>query len=122
MVETPERKTFRASHRFARSAPRKVRLIADMVRGKNVNEALEILKVVPKKGARLLEKVLKSAKTNASLDDKVEEDNLRVVRAHVDGGPVMKRWQARARGRGVRIRRRFCHINVALGEIPEDQE
>lgn len=122
MAEALEEKVFRASHRFARIAPRKVRLVADAIRGKNINEALRILKFLPTRSARFMEKVLESVKANASLDEKVNEDNLRIIRAYVDGGPIIKRWQAHARGRAVRIRRRLCHINVAAKEFPEEKD
>lgn len=115
---------FRASHRFARISARKVRPLADLVRGKFADEALDLLRYQPQRGARLLEKVLKSAlgsaqdpDQNAGRSAKVEQ--LVVVEARVDGGPMFKRIRPRARGMAYMIKKRFSHIHVALEEVSE---
>ena len=88
---------YTAVHRFARISARKVRPRADMVRGKHADEALELLRYQPQRGARLLEKVIKSALGNA--EDRRERNiqALRIVDARVDGGPMFKRWRPKAR-------------------------
>lgn len=113
-----------STHRFARISPRKVRPLADMVRGKFADEALEILRYQPQRGARLLEKVIKSALGNAQDPDNpqnkgrtVDVENLVVSKAFVDGGPMFKRVQPRSRGMAYIIRKRFSHIHVTLDEF-----
>jgi large subunit ribosomal protein L22 len=115
---------FRACHRFARINPRKVRPMADLVRGKFADEALDILRYQPHRGARMLEKVLKSALGNAQDPDQnpgrtVKVDHLVVSEVRVDGGPMFKRIRPRARGMAFMIRKRFSHIHVALEDISE---
>lgn len=112
---------YQATHRHARISPRKVRPLADMIRGKLADEAIEILKFQPHRGARLLEKVLKSAMGNASDPDnpanKGRLPNLKylyVSKAFVDGGPMFKRMRPRARGMAFMIKKRTSHINVEL--------
>ena len=110
---------FRASHRYARISPRKVRPLADMIRGKFADEALDILRFQPNRGARMLEKVLRSALGNAQDPDQnpgrtVPVEQLVVVDARVDGGPMFKRIRPRARGMAFMIRKRTSHIHVAL--------
>ena len=108
----------KASHRFARIAATKVRPFADLIRGMSVQEALEALKYVPNRGARFLEKVLKSAAANAEDRGARNVDNLPIVECRVDGGPMFKRLRPRARGMAFLIRRRFAHIHVAI-DAPE---
>ena len=115
---------FRASHRFARISARKVRPLADMVRGLYADEALDILRYQPQRGARLLEKVIRSAMGNAQDPDQnpghtVRVDQLVVAEVRVDGGPMFKRIRPRARGMAYMIRKRSSHIHVALEEISE---
>ena len=116
--------TYRATHKYARISPRKVRPLADMIRGKFADEALDILKFQPHRGARLLEKVLRSAMGNARDPDNpqnrgrmVEMDRLVVASATVDGGPMFKRVRPRARGMAFVIKKRMSHINIALEPI-----
>jgi large subunit ribosomal protein L22 len=116
--------TFRASHRFAPISARKVRLLADMIRGKSADEALDILRYQPERGARLLEKVLKSALGNARDPDNpqnrgrnVDVERLVVSGVCVDGGPMYKRLRPRARGMAYMIRRRMSHIRVILEQV-----
>lgn len=108
----------KASHRHARIAATKVRPFADMIRGLTVEEGLEALKYEPNRGARFLEKVLLSAAANAEDRGARNVDNLEIVDCRVDGGPMFKRLQPRARGMAFVIRRRFSHIHVAI-DAPE---
>jgi large subunit ribosomal protein L22 len=115
---------YKASHRFCRISARKVRPIATMIRGKFADEALDILKYQPERGARLLEKVLKSALGNAQDPEQNSGRNVRVEQlvvtdARVDGGPMFKRIRPVSRGMAYMIKRRSAHISVALEEISE---
>jgi len=105
---------YEAVHRFAQISPRKARLLADMIRGKLADEALEILKYQPQRGARMLEKVLRSALANAEDRRAPNLNGLEVVDVRVDGGPMMRRMRPHARGMASVIKRRTCHIRVAL--------
>src|SRR3954451_10571098 len=107
---------YTATYRFARISARKVRPLADLIRGKFADEALEILKYLPHRGARLLEKVLKSALGNAEDLRAGNMNNLIVVDARVDGGPMLKRVQPRARGMAFMIKKRMAHIRVSLSQ------
>jgi large subunit ribosomal protein L22 len=115
---------FRAQHRFARISARKVRPLADMIRGKFADEALDILKYQPERGARMLEKVLQSALGNAQDPDQnkgnaVRTEQLVVREARIDGGPMFKRIKPVARGMAYMIKRRTAHITVELQDIAE---
>ncbi len=115
---------FQASHKFARVSPRKVRPLADMVRGKFADEALDILRYQPQRGARLLEKVINSALGSAQDPDQtrgksIDVDNLIVAEARVDGGPMFKRIRPRARGMAFMIKKRMSHIHITLADIDE---
>jgi large subunit ribosomal protein L22 len=106
-----------ARGRYLRIAPRKVRLVADEIRGKNVEAALQFLKYTNKKAARLMEKVLKAAIANAEQTEgmgNVEE--LHISRILVDGGPVLRRFMARALGRATRIRKRTSHVTLVVDD------
>lgn len=105
---------YNATHRFARMSARKVRPLADMIRGKSADDALHILKYQPQRGARLLEKVLKSALGNAEDRRAATPNHLIVTDARVDQGPMFKRIRPRARGMAFLIKKRTCHISVAL--------
>ena len=105
---------YTAVHRYARISPRKVRLIADLVRGKFADEALDILRYQPQRGARLIEKVLRSAMANAEDRRATNLTELIVTDVRVDGGPMIKRMQPHARGMASVIKRRMSHIHVAL--------
>ena len=108
---------YEAVHRFARISARKVRPIAYLIRGKHADEALEILRYMPQRGARLLEKVLKSAMGNAE-DRRVRDiQNLVVTDARVDEGPMFKRVRPRARGMAFLIKKRMSHIHVAVDSL-----
>jgi large subunit ribosomal protein L22 len=115
---------FQSSHRYARISPRKVRPLADLVRGKFADEALSILRFQPQRGARLLEKVIHSALGNAQDPDQtrgksVDLDNLVVAEVRVDGGPMFKRIRPRARGMAFWVLKRTSHIHVTLADIDE---
>ncbi len=105
---------YHALHKYARISPRKVRLLADLIRGRRADEALEILRFQPQRGARMLEKVLKSAMANAEDRRATNVQHLRVVDVRIDGGPMFKRIRPRARGMAFVIRKRMSHIRVAV--------
>lgn len=113
---------FRSTHRYARISPRKVRPLADLVRGKFVDEALDILRYQPHRGARMLEKVIKTALANAQDPDQnpgrmVDENNLFISEVCVDGGPMFKRVRPRGRGMSFLIKKRMSHIRVGIEEV-----
>ena len=105
-----------ATARFVRIAPRKVRLVMDAIRGKYVQEALDLLKFTPNHAAVEIANVIESARANAGNNHGMETDFLKVVRCWVDGGPTMKRVRARAQGRAYRILKRTSHITVVVEE------
>jgi len=104
----------RAQAKYLRTAPRKAQLVADQIRGRTVPEARTILAFTTRDAARDMEKVLNSAVANAEANHGLVGDDLIVSAAFVGEGPTLKRWRARARGRAARIRKRTCHITVAL--------
>jgi large subunit ribosomal protein L22 len=105
-----------AKLRHARISPQKCRLVVDQIRGKSVESALQILSFSPKKSAGIVKKVLESAIANAEHNEGADIDELKVTRACVDEGPVLKRIEARAKGRANRIVKRTSHITVVVGE------
>jgi len=105
-----------ATLRHARISPQKCRLVADMVRGQPVGDALAVLAFTPKKGANLVRKVLESAIANAEHNHEADIDELKVHRIEVDAAPVMKRFHARAKGRGNRIVKRLSHIRITVAD------
>ncbi len=105
-----------AKLRHARISPQKCRLVADAVRGKPVAAALLTLAFMPKKGARILKKVLESAIANAEHNHGADIDELRVSSVMVDEAPTLKRFRARAKGRGARIIKRNSHITVQVAD------
>jgi large subunit ribosomal protein L22 len=106
----------KALARYIRISPQKARLIADLVRGKSVDHAITALRFLPKKGARLLKKVIESALANASQNEGIDVDTLYVKSIFIDGGPMLKRIMPRAQGRANRILKRTSHITVVLDE------
>lgn len=106
----------RAILRGARISPQKARLVADQVRGLPVGRATDVLAFSPKKGAQLIKKLLLSAVSNAENNDGADVDDLKVARIFVDEGPRLKRFGARAKGRGTRIIKRTSHITVVVGD------
>lgn len=112
-----------AKARFLRTSPRKARLVIDAIRGKDVKEALGILKFTPNKAARLIEKVVMSAAANAENNHNMNGDSLKVALAMVDGGPnVMKRVRHAPMGRGYRIVKRMSHITIGVEEYEPKPE
>jgi large subunit ribosomal protein L22 len=105
-----------AKLRNARISPQKCRLVADVVRGKPVGQALAILKFMPKKGADVVRKVLESAIANAEHNHNADIDELSVWRVEVDTAAVLKRFHARAKGRGNRIVKRNSHVTVYVAD------
>ncbi len=106
-----------AKARFVRTSPRKARLVIDAIRGKEVHEALAILKFTPNKAARLIEKVVASAAANAENNFHMNGDSLKVAMAMVDGGPMMKRLRYAPMGRGYRMVKRTSHITIGVEEM-----
>jgi large subunit ribosomal protein L22 len=106
----------RAVLKYLRVAPRKVRVVADQVRGKTVAEALSILRFLAKRGAPHVAKVLNSAVANAKQGKDIDVDALVVKTIVVDEGPTMKRFMPRAMGRATKILKRTCHVTVVVAE------
>ena len=120
MAATAEqpRTQVRAEARYVRTAPRKAQLVAEQIRGRSVPEARTILAFMTRDAARDVERVLSSAVANAEANHNLDGDELYVSAATVGAGPTLKRWRARARGRVARIKKRTCHITIALA-LPE---
>ena len=108
---------YKAKHRFADMSARKVRPFAQLIRGRPVDEALELLRYLPNKSARLLEQVLKSALGNAEDRGALNIEAMFVAESRIDGGPIMKRIQPRARGTAYPIKRRYAHIHVTVSDL-----
>lgn len=102
--------------KFVRLSPQKARLVADLVRGKKVDEAINTLKFSNQRAAGIIQKVLESAIANAENNDGADVDELKVREIFVDEGPVMKRIQPRAKGRADRIEKRTSHITIRVGD------
>lgn len=110
---------YRAVHRYARITARKARLVADTVRGKSVNEALELLEFAPQRAAHFYLRVLRSAMANASQDEGVNVNKLYVSDCRADDGPLLQnrmRWRPGPQGRAMPYRKRTCHLTVGLRE------
>ena len=105
-----------ATLRHARISPQKCRLVADAVRGAPVGKALQILAFMPKKGARIVKKVLESAVANAEHNHGADIDELKVARIMVDEAPTLRRYASRAKGRGTRITKRNSHITIQVAD------
>ena len=106
----------RAILKFIRVSPRRTRLVIDQIRGKKVEEALDILKFTPKRSAAIVAKVLRSAIANAESTQSVDVDRLYIKRVAVDEGGMWKRFMPRAQGRATRIRKRLSHVTVVIDE------
>ena len=109
-------KEARATLKFARISARKVKIVADLVRGKDVDEALAIMKFTPKASSEVLEKLLKSAIANAENNHEMKHENLYVAEIFANQGPTLKRIRPAAKGSAVRIRKRTSHITIVLKE------
>jgi large subunit ribosomal protein L22 len=107
----------KATAKYVRISPRKARIVAEIIKGKPVEDALNILKYTPKKAAKIINKVLNSALANAEENYSLDVDNLYVKQVRVDGGPSWKRIQPRAMGRAYRILKRTSHITVIVDEL-----
>ena len=102
--------------RYIRMSPRKVRYVADLVRGKKVEEALDILTFTPRRASPVISRLLKSAIANAGQNESIDVDTLYIKKIFVDGGSTLKRFRPRAMGRATTIRKRTSHITVVLEE------
>ncbi|WP_165228976.1 50S ribosomal protein L22 [Aquisphaera insulae] len=108
---------YKATHRFARISVRKLRPLLDLIRGKYADDAMDILKYMPHRGARMIEQVLKSAMANAEDQGIRHSGDLVIIDARGDGGPMFKRLMPRARGMAYLIRRRSAHIAIGLTDL-----
>ena len=106
----------RAELKYARIAPRKVKIVADLIRGKNVDEALAIVKFTPKASSEIVEKLLKSAIANAENNNGMDRAKLVISEIYANQGPTLKRIRPAAKGSAVRIRKRTSHITIVLRE------
>lgn len=109
----------KAKAKFIRMSPKKVRLLADLIRGNEILSSLDQLKFANKAAALPVSKLVKSAVANASHNYEIKEDNLFIKEIKVDGGPSLKRWAPKAHGRATPIRKHSCHITLVLGEIKD---
>ena len=109
-------KEARATLKFARISSRKVKIVADLIRGKNVDEALAIVKFTPKASSEVIEKLLKSAIANAENNHGMKHEKLYVAEIFANQGPTLKRIRPAAKGSAVRIRKRTSHITIVLKE------
>ena len=109
-------KESRATLKFARISARKVKIVADLIRGKDVDEALAIVKFTPKASSEIIEKLLKSAIANAENNQKKKKKKLYVAEIYANQGPTLKRIRPAAKGSAVRIRKRTSHITIKLKE------
>ncbi len=108
--------SYRAVHRQSPVTPRKARYVVDLIRGKPVNQALDVLRFCPRRAAPLLSKVLMSALANAQLDPACDTSRLHVIDARADDGRTMKRWTPRSRGQMYPLLLRYSHLTIVLGE------
>jgi len=113
-VSTPQTQEVRAAAKWLRISPRKARLVVEHIRGRTVPEARTVLAFTDRAAAREVEKLLRSAVSNAEANHGLIGDDLVVKTVFVDAGPVIKRWRPRARGRSAQVRKRTCHITVTL--------
>lgn len=114
--------SYRAVHRYARITARKARLIADAIRGKTANQAIEYLQFAPQRAAAFYLKVVKSAVANASQDETVNVNRLYLAECRADDGPLLNnrmRWRPGPQGRAMPFRKRTSHLTVAVRELPE---
>ena len=112
--ETVVRNEARATLRYTRISARKVKIVADLIRGKNVDEALAIVKFTPKASSEVIEKLLKSAIANAENNHDMKHENLYIAEIYANQGPTLKRIRPAAKGSAVRIRKRTSHITIVL--------
>ena len=108
--------TAQATLRYARISARKVKIVADLIRGKDIDEALAIVKYAPKASSKIIEKLLKSAISNAENNHHMAHEKLYVAEIYANQGPTLKRIRPAAKGSAVRIRKRTSHITIVLKE------
>jgi large subunit ribosomal protein L22 len=106
----------RAQARYVRIAPRKVRVVLDLIRGKNVDEALNILRFTPRASSKVIEKLVMSAAANAENNHDMNRDALYITECYADQGPIIKRYRPRAMGRASSIQKKTSHITIKLKE------
>src|SRR5215212_11235445 len=111
-----------AKHRFARIAPRKARLILDLIRGRDVDDAISMLKFAKQRASGMVEKVIRSAVANANEKDVAPRNTLYVAKAWVDPGPIIKRFQPKDRGKAYPIKKRTSHLIVTIDERGENEK
>ena len=116
MEETTQVREASATLKYARISSRKVKIVADLIRGKDVNEALSIVKFTPKASSEIIEKLLKSAIANAENNHEMKSENLYVAEIYANQGPTLKRIRPAAKGSAVRIRKRTSHITIVVKE------
>jgi len=114
--ETTQVREASATLKYARISSRKVKIVADLIRGKDVNEALSIVKFTPKASSEIIEKLLKSAIANAENNHEMKSENLYVAEIYANQGPTLKRIRPAAKGSAVRIRKRTSHITIVVKE------
>ena len=107
----------KAKSKWVKSSDRKLSRVIELIRGKSAREALTLLKFLPQKGARIVEKVLKSAMANAKNNFKLDENSLMVQEAYANKGVIMRRFQPRARGRAFPIKKKTSHVTVCLSSV-----
>ncbi len=116
MEEMQEKLTAKATLKHARISARKVKIVADLIRGKDVHEALAIVKFTPKAASDIIEKLLKSAIANAENNHGMNSEELYIKEIYANQGPTLKRIRPAAKGSAVRIRKRTSHITIVLSE------
>jgi large subunit ribosomal protein L22 len=121
-ITAPHPPSARAQARYVRMSPYKVRQVLDLIRGHDVERAVELLRFCERDAARVVGKLLGSAVANAAQNHEMHDsEELYVSACYADEGPTLKRWRPRARGRATRIRKRTCHITVIVSRLPEEQ-
>jgi len=111
----------KAIEKFIRISPRKLRYVADIIRSKRVDDAVDILTFTPKKAALIIRKAVQSAAANATENHKMKEDDLVVEKVFIDEGPALKRFRPRARGRAAKIKKRTSHLTVIVSDGREEE-
>ena len=118
---TTELPVVRASSRYVRTAPRKVRVVADQVRGMGVEEAIAMLRFSPRGASVPVMKLIQSAAANAENNHDLDPEDMVISEISVDEGPTLRRFRARARGRATRIEKRTCHVKLAITPSMDDE-
>ena len=118
---TTELPVVRASSRYVRTAPRKVRVVADQVRGMGVEDAIAMLRFSPRGASVPVMKLIQSAAANAENNHDLDPEDMVISEISVDEGPTLRRFRARARGRATRIEKRTCHVKLAITPSMDDE-